>query len=43
MNDNQKEVDQNFKAFQRELPKLKALRGKYFLMRRGRMACTRFG
>lgn len=37
MNDNQKEVDQNFKAFQRELPKLKALRGKYFLMRRGRI------
>jgi hypothetical protein len=37
MSDMQTESDQNYKAFQRELPKLKALRGKYFLMRGGKI------
>jgi hypothetical protein len=37
MSDIQKERDQNSKAFQKELPKLKALRGKYFLMKGGKI------
>ena len=31
------EQDKNIKAFQKMLPKLKALRGKYFLVRRGKI------
>ena len=37
MSDIQKEVDQNFEAFQRELPNHKARRDKYFLMRHGKI------
>jgi hypothetical protein len=37
MSDIQTESEKNFEALQKELPKLKALRGKYFLMRRGRI------
>jgi hypothetical protein len=37
MSDIQRERDQNSKAFQKELPKLKALRGKYFLMKGGKI------
>jgi hypothetical protein len=37
MSDIPREDEQNFAAFQRIVPKLKVLRGKYFLMRHGKI------
>ena len=37
MSSTKKEDIKSFEAFQKELPKLKALRGKYFLMRQGKI------